>query len=102
MSDVRIKFVRDVPVNLDSLPQSARGQCLKLSPEARPMIGADGQFVMPPTPPRSWHFPSGAVVQLSAALAATFLECGDAEPYESHTGLGTFSTTEPEERKAAV
>ncbi|MBS3928117.1 MAG: hypothetical protein KGZ65_06745 [Sphingomonadales bacterium] len=102
MSDVRIKFVRDVPVDLDSLPKSARGQCLKMSPAVRPIVGANGQMLMPPSPPRVWHFPTGAVVQLNAERAAKYLETGAAEPYESHTGIGTYLTAEAEERKGAV
>lgn len=96
----RVKFVRDVPVQLDSLPASARGQCIKLSPVVSPVL-QENQFVLPPSH-RVWCFPAGAIVQLPDEMAQAFLDANQAEPYQSHTGLGTFNTSEPEERKAAV
>lgn len=102
MSLRRIQFVRNVPVDLDSLPTSARGQCLQLDigPGAVPVVAA-GQFVIGGDE-RVWCIPAGRVVQFSADVAERYLQAGHAIPYDSHTGLGTFNTTEPEERKGTV
>lgn len=99
MTEIRIKMLTEVPVELDALPVCAWGRCFKRSAERKPLLQGDAGFVMPAVAVDQWVLPIDAVIQLPADRAAAYIDAGQAELVESKTGLGTYQFDEPENRE---
>lgn len=99
MSETRIKFIVETPVDLESLPVHAWGRCLRRHEVSDPVI-EDGVFIMRQVSVDHWVLPVGAIVQLPTDRAAAYIADGKAEDVtDSLTGLGKFHLVEPADRE---
>lgn len=84
---MRIRFIQETVVALANIPDTAWGR-LQLRYESVVPVAdeATGAFVMPPSPPPSYFFPVGAVVELPNEMAAGYIAADVAETYEGACG----------------
>lgn len=99
---MRIKFLREVEVELNAIPNVAWGRILKRprtssAPSSAPSINPENQQFELPTSEMRNVFPVGAIVELPDELAAKYVADGSAQAY-----VGPQGHQVPHDRNAAL
>ena len=84
---MRIKFLKTVPVKLETVPKTAWGMVQPHFENSRPTVNPEtGQFEIAPSNNLGHCFPVGAIVELPDQLAQIFITLGEAEENVSSNG----------------
>lgn len=84
---MRIKFTKEVFVELNDIPKSAWGRIQKRPVAVTPTINPEtNQFEIPSGSEMRHAFPANAVVELPEELAEYYINSGNAIEYEGPTG----------------
>ena len=84
---MRIKFTKEVAVDLNEIPNTAWGRIQKKPHSSKPVIDPETDLFVTPVGSEMGHvFPVGAVVTLPDELADKYLADGSAEEYVGPQG----------------
>lgn len=85
---MRIKFTKEVAVDLNEIPNTAWGRIQKKPHSSEPRIDPETNLFVTPVGAEMGHvFPVGAIVTLPDEIAAKYLTDGSADEYVGPQGI---------------